>query len=78
MSPDPTAVATSGAVMVGRNETRKKRVKNAWFAADCPASANVTPNLPTQNVSTLLTIGTTAMLSMDGTAAEIICWSTSS
>jgi len=38
----------------------------------------VIPSLPTQNVSTLLTMGTTAMFSMDGNADDRICRSTSS
>ena len=64
--------------MVGKNETRKYNVKKAWLAADCPAKASAIPSLPTQNVSTLLTRGTTAILSMDGRAVLMIFLSVSS
>eukprot|EP00957_Ditylum_brightwellii_P098839 7529824-Ditylum_brightwellii.AAC.1 len=78
VSPDPTAVATNGAVMVGKNETRNNNVKKAWLAVDCPARASAIPSLPTQHVSTLLTRGTTAILSMDGRAVSMIFLSVSS
>jgi len=43
-------------------------VKKAWLAAACPAKARAMPSRPTQNVSTLLTMGTTAMFNMLGRA----------
>eukprot|EP00966_Prymnesium_polylepis_P202253 4685759-Prymnesium_polylepis.1 len=78
MSPCPAALATSGAVTVGMNATRKKTEKKHVLAAPCPAKARASPIRPTQNVSTAPTSGATARLATDGRATSAIRRSSSS
>jgi hypothetical protein len=66
------ADAIIGADVAGKNETKKKDVRNAEFAADCPANAKLSPICPTCIVSSVMTIGAIARLPIAGRAVETI------